>query len=100
MAKNSPKVIGDFPETGKVPSDTISRLLNNSKYNKQSIESVNHGRCDEFAEDFATIVGGKVLELGLSSSYPTHIWNFVSNKHYDCETPQGVSDWKDLAIFK
>lgn len=68
---------------------------------------INHGNCDLFAQDVydrAEKFGFECLmlpdEMGLEDE--GHVWVYCKDdgKHYDAETPYGVSDWKDLPFFK
>src|SRR5207248_5229296 len=31
---------------------------------------------------------------------PRHAWVFFRGRHYDAECPDGVTDWRDLPVFK
>lgn len=54
--------------------------------------SINSGRCDEFAEEFAERVGGEVMV----DDYISHYFVKYNGRYYDSETPNGVTNYHDL----
>lgn len=66
---------------------------------------INNGLCEDFmkkvtheidlAEECCT---GFVLENDYMK-YPIHVWIYYDGKHYDAETPHGVTDWSKLPFF-
>jgi hypothetical protein len=88
------------PEINTNPTEVISNLLKSSRWKDYTPYMINNGNCDEFAEDIINLIGGTLLETDFDSSNgPDHIWVYHNKKHYDAETPGGVSNWKSLPIF-
>lgn len=76
--------------------------------NKQlkSLKDVNNGECENFAMDFlhlfpnGDIVGTDNFVELFGKDWPGgHIWIMSDDKHYDSETLEGVSNWRDLPFF-
>lgn len=62
---------------------------------------VNDGHCGYLADHIVKALGvGEVRSAAeLGSAYPAHEWVYVDGRHYDAETPFGVSDPRDLGYF-
>ena len=66
---------------------------------------INNGRCEEFALEVIKQIP-EAIDVqtesfdGEDTKLPGHVWILYQDKHYDAECPEGVSDWKDLPIFK
>jgi hypothetical protein len=65
-------------------------------------KEVNSGNCDEFSDQLVDLLGkGAIIrETDWGSTYPGHVWVEYKGKHYDAETPEGVTNWKMLPILK
>ena len=66
---------------------------------------INNGICDYFAEDFlfaAKWLGerGEFFVTPDTEDLPGHCWAFIDGRHFDAEAPDGVTDWRELPIFK
>jgi 2'-5' RNA ligase len=97
------------PET---PYDSHIAELNNaigkanSNYASMSPYEISHGHCYEWAKEVATnLPGAQVKDVDLwpqrgKDNLPYHVWVEYQGKAYDAETPNGVSDWKQLPFFK
>jgi hypothetical protein len=62
-------------------------------------EMCNDGFCDIFAEKFREEYPGAELwgtKASLNAWSFGHVWVKYKGKFYDAETPNGVSDWKDI----
>lgn len=63
-------------------------------------EMCNQGFCDDFASNLRKLYPGAKLRQTFTSANPNmaagHVWVEYKGKHYDAETPNGVSDWKDI----
>lgn len=65
---------------------------------------INNGLCEEFALGLVSKVAGaedvcteNFVDFG---ELPGHMWVIYEDKHYDAECPEGVTDFKELPIFK
>ena len=73
-------------------------------------EAINSGECSDFAEALLAraidagltavlaIDSSDLIVDGESKSY-WHVWVYHDGRHYDAETPGGVSDWEHLPFF-
>jgi hypothetical protein len=69
---------------------------------------INNGQCEDFAMAVIKSMGGysDTLEEVATESFnntddlPGHVWIYYGDKYYDAECPEGVSDWRELPIFK
>ena len=66
---------------------------------------INCGNCDYFASDFLFVAGrlgksGEPLVTPDEEDLPGHCWAFIDGRHFDAEAPDGVTDWRELPIFK
>lgn len=86
-----------------LPNNVVMRWLTNKSIDNH--RNVNIGQCENFSMDFLEYIpNGEIVGTdnfdGWDSVYPGHIWIFDGALHYDSESLDGVSDWKDLNIFK
>ncbi len=66
---------------------------------------INSGECEDFTTRVIDIMGGYTEELTdnatpLGGEYPGHYWIEYKGKCYDAECFTGVSNWRNLPIFK
>ena len=85
--------------TGQSPAAAIKLILETS-FQGKSPQQINSGNCDSFAEKLHELIGGQIFETTFDHNLPTHLWVELNGYHYDAETPEGVSEWKELPIFK
>lgn len=87
-----------------IPKEFITNWASD---NGVSVEDVNEGSCECFADAAIEFVPGAEL-VGTdnfvdwdSEDWPGgHIWLYDGIKHYDCQNPEGVEQWQDLEFFK
>lgn len=78
-----------------------------------SPRNINSGECMVFANEVALQYPGDLIikttndpdVLGPTENpeydqEPYHAWVFDGQNHYDSETPEGVSSWRDLPFFQ
>lgn len=79
--------------------------------NNVPLDKLNNGDCENFAVDVikSCIPDGELVGTdnfcdwwgdGPDSKLPGHCWVMYNGKHYDCDSLQGVENWRDLKIFK
>lgn len=69
---------------------------------------INNGECGEFADLLMKALGedsgAQLCIVPLSASIEHdldgHVWVLHSGRHYDSETPDGVTDWRQLPFYK
>ena len=80
----------------------------------KSAFEINNGACEEFAQKIESKVTGArevatqnysdidgiITIKGKRVSLPGHCWITYKGKYYDAETPEGVTNYLDLKIFK
>jgi hypothetical protein len=103
-----------FINEGKIEITSIIKHLI-KKYKKEFNKTpyqINDGMCEDFALDIKEFIEEAIdidtmwLEVNIlkvevaTTNLPGHVWILYKNKHYDVETINGVSDWKDITIFK
>lgn len=80
----------------------------------KSAWDINNGLCEDFAESIArkvkgaevlgtfnfSNIDGEMIYKGKLVNLPIHDWIKYKGKHYDAETPNGVTNFMDLKIFK
>jgi len=73
--------------------------LVNKNWDSFTGEVCNTGFCDIYADKLSKILPGS-KHMGTEERGPTgtfgHVWIEFKGKYYDAETPDGVTDWKDL----
>ena len=99
---------------------TISDIIKSEvkRYIKEegvkSAYDINNGLCEEFMQDIIhkvpgadelttmnfTDINGNIIYKGKRINLPDHSWITYKKKHYDAETPNGVTDFMDLKMFK
>jgi hypothetical protein len=79
--------------------DVITKLIKEFNISPQQI---NNGECDQFAVEIGILFpeSDELCSEVVGIFEPRHIWIEYKGKHYDAETPNGVSDYKKLPIFK
>lgn len=103
---------------GKKPSpqtiaSTIKAIV---KEFGQDPQSINSGDCDRFAEELVSRLSyGAAMETVSAdeedyddpedfdedmAEVPNHAFVQIGNRYYDAETPQGVTNWWDLPVYK
>jgi hypothetical protein len=95
----------------QITPDDVNRILKRTgeeqdltepDWDEFTPEVCNTGFCDIFAEKFREEYPGAELwgtEWGLGYTFG-HVWVKYGNKFYDAETPQGVTDWKQLPYIQ
>jgi hypothetical protein len=62
---------------------------------------INHGRCQDFAEDLKTKFPEAKMYWAYSGKFtPYHWFVKIGNRYYDAEAPEGVDRTLDLPTFK
>lgn len=103
---------GKKPTPEKIEA-TIKQLV---KEFGQDPQSINSGDCDRFAEELvARLKYGHAMEtVGADeddyddpedfdedmADVPNHAFVQIGNRYYDAETPQGVTNWWELPVYK
>lgn len=73
------------------------------KYHKEGrCNRFGDGQCNEIADDLIEISGGELWETTGEDrpDVPQHAWVKYKGKYYDARDPEGVTDWKQLSLFK
>lgn len=83
--------------------EALKKATNKVKENFElkTAYEINDGYCEYWAQEVMEMVPS-AIDHGTPEEFdgPGHVWVEIDGKHYDAETPFGVKDWKDLAIFK
>lgn len=77
-------------------------LYDDDRWDKLTPEMCNDGYCDIFADKFKEMYPASekwTTDYGIDDSFG-HVFNKLGNKFYDAETPQGVTDWKQLPYMQ
>lgn len=68
-----------------------------------SVESINDGKCEEFAEEVCSLVPGAEAwwedELGDTGEYVGHKVIRYKGMYYDSQNPEGHRDWRFLMRY-
>lgn len=95
----TPAIVRHTDATGVAPDRACLDIMKCEFVGFSPLE-INSGNCDEFAELLYIKIGGSLRETVLEGGAPTHVWVELDGLHFDAESPCGVNDWRDLAIFK
>lgn len=76
--------------------------LVNRNWDKFGGKECNNGFCDIFAQKLSKLLPGSEIMSTEDNRSTTlgHVWVKYKNKYFDAETPNGVSDWKQLPWMK
>lgn len=77
-------------------------ILPEEKTNKPNTSHINNGFCGKFAyilKEKLEKKGIKVEVVELKHNNIPHSFVRIDNKYYDSETPEGISNWKQLPIY-
>lgn len=100
----------DLIRESEITPDIINKVLKqtereakqnyNVDWDELTPQMCNQGFCDDFANNLKKLYPQAELWQTFTSANPNtavgHIWVKYKGKHYDAETPNGVSDWIDL----
>jgi hypothetical protein len=68
-------------------------------YNLTELYQINHGMCEDFAEDVCRLMPGAIAlwndEIDPNSPF-AHKVILYGRKYYDCECPKGTRNWRKL----
>ncbi|MCP3945010.1 MAG: GNAT family N-acetyltransferase [Desulfobacteraceae bacterium] len=92
--------VDNLPEKNNTPATVIPQLLKSDEWNSLTPYEINNDNCDQFAFDIVKNTGGEVWETKLDCDLPTHFFIKWQDKFYDAQTPQGVSNWKMLPVYR
>ncbi len=100
----------DLIKESEITPEIINKILKQTEkeakqnydvdWDELTPEMCNQGFCDDFANNLRKLYPGAELWQTYTSANPNmavgHVWVKYKGRYYDAETPNGVSDWKDI----